>query len=286
MKRILKKVLVLTIILVTVMGSLSACGDKKTSEKTEITVFAAKSLNGALDEIIAEYEKLNPNVKIVVSYDSSGTLMEQIRAGAECDVFFSAAQKQMNTLSEESLIVEESRVDVVNNQVCVVTYKDSDTKVTGLMDIGNAKSIALADGSVPVGRYTRVAMVNSGILAGYEEEGAKDPSEIKTEYIAKKLGDKEINECANVGAVKLAVAEKTNEVGTVYYSDIYGYEDKLLVLEIISYELTGDVKYPAAVVKNEKQTEEMKRVSEDFVKYLKSDDAKKIFDKYHFDTDL
>ena len=129
-------------------------------EATTVTVFAAKSLNTVMEELIAEYNKTQPNVSIVGSYDSSGTLMTQIEEGAACDVFFSAAQKQMDQLQDEDgLAVDGTRHNVVNNQVCVVTWKGSGTEVTGLSDIGKAKSIALADGSVPVGKYTRQAMV-------------------------------------------------------------------------------------------------------------------------------
>ena len=134
-------------------------------EATTVTVFAAKSLNTVMEELIAEYNKTQPNVSIVGSYDSSGTLMTQIEEGAACDVFFSAAQKQMDQLQDEDgLAVDGTRHNVVNNQVCVVTWKGSGTEVNGLSDIGKAKSIALADGSAPVGKYTRQAMVNAGML--------------------------------------------------------------------------------------------------------------------------
>ena len=118
-------------------------------EDTTVTLFAAKSLNGVLEELIAEYNKTQPNVKIVGSYDSSGTLMTQIEEGAVCDIFFSAAQKQMDQLQQEDNLIEDgTRYNVVNNQVCVVTYNGSNTKVTGLSDIGNAdrkqESIQLA----------------------------------------------------------------------------------------------------------------------------------------------
>ena len=187
-------------------------------EATTVTVFAAKSLNMVMEELIAEYNKTQPNVSIVGSYDSSGTLMTQIEEGAACDVFFSAAQKQMDQLQDEDgLAVDGTRHNVVNNQVCVVTWKGSGTEVTGLSDIGKAKSIALADGSVPVGKYTRQAMVNAGMLNKVD-----DVSQITTSEIQEALGGVEINECANVGAVTAAVAEGSNEVGTVYYSSVQG----------------------------------------------------------------
>ena len=162
-------------------------------EATTVTVFAAKSLNTVMEELIAEYNKTQPNVSIVGSYDSSGTLMTQIEEGAACDVFFSAAQKQMDQLQDEDgLAVDGTRHNVVNNQVCVVTWKGSGTEVTGLSDIGKAKSIAFADGSVPVGKYTRQAMVNAGmknLAAGANpivlRRGMKKATECAVEAIAK-----------------------------------------------------------------------------------------------------
>ena len=98
-----------------------------------------------METLISEYNKTQPNVKLVGSYDSSGTLMTQIEEGASCDVFFSAAAKQMDQLEEENLLVEGTRHNIVNNQVCVVTYEGSNTEVTGLEDLNKASSIALAD---------------------------------------------------------------------------------------------------------------------------------------------
>ena len=252
--------------------------------KTEITLFAAKSLNKVLDEsIIPAYNEIQPNVKITPSYDSSGTLMTQIEEGASCDVFFSAAQKQMNELEEKGLVVEGTRYDIVNNQVCVVTYEGSDTKVTGLEDIMNAGSLALADGSVPVGRYTRQAMAAAGMIEAPEDN---DVSAITTREISDALGGLEINECANVGAVTAAVAEGANEVGTVYYSDTYGLEDKLIILEKVPYELTGNVIYPAAQIVNEDADDTAKAAAADFTAFLISDTAKEIFESYGFDTNV
>ena len=251
-------------------------------EATTVTVLAARRLNTVMEELIAEYNKTQPNVAIVGSYDSSGTLMTQIEEGAACDVFFSAAQKQMDQLQDEDgLAVDGTRHKVVNNQVCVVTWKGSGTEVTGLSDIGKAKSIALADGSVPVGKYTRQAMVNAGMLNKVD-----DVSQITTSEIQEALGGVEINECANVGAVTAAVAEGSNEVGTVYYSDTYGFEDRLQILEVVPYELTGNVIYPVAQIINKEADELEQSAAEDFINFLTSDDAKTILQKYYFDTDV
>ena len=256
--------------------------DSEQFESTQITVFAAASLENALNEVIEKYNETQPNVTIVPSYDSSGTLLAQIEEGAACDVFFSAAQKQMDTLqNDDQLVVDGTRHNVVNNQVVVITYKGSGTAVTGLENLKDAKSIALADGSVPVGKYTRQAMVNAGML-----DAVEDVSTIPTDVISQALGGVEINECGNVSAVKTQVAEGSNEVGTVYYSDTYGLEDKLEILQVISYDLTGNVIYPIAQVKNDEADELEQKAALDFVNFVKSDAAKAIFDSYYFDTNV
>ena len=100
-------------------------------EETEIQVFIAASLNTVMQEVAAAFNEQYPNVKITYNADSSGTLLTQIEEGYACDVFFSAAQKQMNKLEQEDgLVVEGTRANVVNNQVVVVTRKDSGTTVT------------------------------------------------------------------------------------------------------------------------------------------------------------
>ena len=251
-------------------------------DDTQITVFAAASLENALNEVIEKYNETQPNVKVVPSYDSSGTLLAQIEEGAACDVFFSAAQKQMDTLqNDDQLVVDGTRHNVVNNQVVVITYKGSGTAVTGLENLKEAMSIAMADGSVPVGKYTRQAMVNAGML-----EAVDDVSTIPTDVISQALGGVEINECGNVSAVKTQVAEGSNEVGTVYYSDTYGLEDKLDILQVISYDMTGNVIYPIAQVKNDEADELEQKAALDFVNFVKSDAAKAIFDSFYFDTNV
>ena len=272
----------------TMACSLAACGGSSAStapaEETEIQVFIAASLNTVMQEVAAAYNKQHPEVKITYNADSSGTLLTQIEEGYACDVFFSAAQKQMDKLEkEDKLVVEGTRANVVNNQVVVVSRKDSGTKVTGLADIANAASIALADGSVPVGRYTRVAMINSGLLQGYDVDAAAD---ISTQQVSDALGGVEISEQGNVSKVLAAVVEASCEVGTTYFSDTYGYEDELDVLETISYDLTGDVIYPIAQVVNEEADDAEKAAAADFVKFVAGDEAKAIFEAYYFDTNV
>mgnify|MGYP001103280954 CR=1 FL=1 len=250
-------------------------------EETEIQVFIAASLNTVMEELAEIYNEDHPNVKITYNPDSSGTLLTQIQEGYECDIFFSAAQKQMDDLEADGLMVEGTRADVVNNQVVVVTLKDSGTKVTGLENLGDAESIALAGGSVPVGRYTRQALISLGILPETD-----DPASITTEEISEALGGVEISEQDNVSKVLSAVVEGSCEVGTTYYSDTYGYEEDLQILQTVSYDLTGNVIYPIARVVNEEADDAQTAAAEDFLAFILSDEAKEIFESYYFDTDV
>lgn len=256
-------------------------GESSGEEETEIQVFIAASLNTVMTELAEKYNEDHPNVKITFNADSSGTLLTQIQEGYECDIFFSAAQKQMDDLEADGLMVEGTRADVVNNQVVVVTLKDSGTKVTGLENLGDAESIALAGGSVPVGRYTRQALINLGVLPGTD-----DPAAVTTEEVSEALGGVEISEQDNVSKVLTAVVEGSGEVGTTYYSDTYGYEDDLEILETVSYDLTGNVIYPIARVVNEEADDAQTAAAEDFLEYVLSDEAKEVFEAYYFDTNV
>lgn len=250
-------------------------------EETEIQVFIAASLNTVMTELADMYNEDHPNVKITFNPDSSGTLLTQIQEGYECDIFFSAAQKQMDDLEADGLMVEGTRANVVNNQVVVVTLKDSGTQVTGLEDIGKAESIALAGGSVPVGRYTRQALINLGMLPETD-----DPASITTQEISDALGGVEISEQDNVSKVLTAVVEGSCEAGTTYYSDTYGFEDQLDILQTVSYDLTGNVIYPIARVVNEEADDAQNQAADDFLAFILSDEAKEVFESYYFDTNV
>lgn len=255
--------------------------DPEKQEETEIHVFIAASLNTAMTELADIYGETHPEVKIIYNADSSGTLAAQIQEGYECDIFFSAAQKQMDQLEEAGLVREGSRANVVNNQLVVVTRKDSQTKAEGLETLKEAQSIAMAGGSVPAGRYTRKALVNLGILEPVEDEAA-----ITTKQVSEALGGVEISEQDNVSKVLAAVAEGSCEVGTTYYSDIYGYEEELDILETVDYGLTGDVIYPAARVVNEEANDAQNRAADAFLEFIRSERAKEVWKSYYFDVDV
>lgn len=262
-------------------GSGGQAEDNGDAEETEIQVFIAASLNTVMTELAEMYHEEHPEVKITYNPDSSGTLLTQIREGYECDIFFSAAQKQMDDLEADGLVEAGTRADVVNNQVVVVARKDSGTSVTGLENIGDAESIALAGGSVPAGRYTRQALINMGMLPETD-----DPASITTEQVSEALGGVEISEQDNVSKVLAAVVEGSCEVGTTYYSDTYGYEDDLDILQTVSYDLTGNVTYPIARVVNEEADEAQSAAADDFLAFILSDEAGAVFESYYFDTDV
>lgn len=180
----------------------------------------------------------------------------------------------MNTLKEDGLVVEGTDKDLLENEVVVIAGKDNGTEVTGLADMNKAESIAIADGSVPAGKYTRQAMVNAGIL-----EAVEDVSAITTQDIMDQLGT-EVNECSNVSKVKEAVKEGSCEVGTVYYTDAYSVIEDVDILEHVSKELTGDIIYPAARVVNEEADELQAQAADDFYEFIQSPEAMEIFEKY------
>lgn len=288
----MKKKLLVIALAFALMFAMTACGGNsgeseeaadtaETTETTTVNVFAAASLSTVMADFEASFEEANPGVDIVVNADSSGALLTQIQEGAPCDVFFSAAQKQMDTLEEEGMVVDGTRTNVVNNQLVVVTQPDSETAVTGLADIANAKSIALADGSVPVGKYTRQAMIALGLLAEVD-----DPATITTQDVSDQLGGVEISEQGNVSKVLAAVEEASCEVGTTYLSDTVGHEDAVKILEVVPYDVTGNIIYPVAQIANPDADDAESAAAADFIAYITNDDAKALYQQYGFDTDV
>jgi len=246
-------------------------------EAADVQLFIAASLESAFQEIIPLYNATQPNVKITYNADSSGTLLTQVQEGFACDIFFSAATSQVKTLEEEGYMIAGTRVDLLANKLVLITLKGSGTAVTGFADLSKAKSIALADGSVPAGKYTRQLLINLGVL-----DGAKAAADYTTAEVAAALGGVEINECGNVSKVKEAVKEGSNEVGSVYYSDAYSVKDDVDILEIADTSLTGDIIYPVCRVNNAQATAAETTAADDFLAFLQTDAVKAIFEKYMF----
>ena len=236
-------------------GTDAAAVSKK--QPVELQVFIAASLSPAMQEIAQHYMESNPDVKITFNADSSGKLQTQIEEGYDCDLFFSAGQKQMDALEQEGLLEDETRVN------------------------SKAGSIAMADGSVPAGRYTRAALQNLGIL-----ESGRDPGSFTTREVSEALGGVTISEQSNVSKVLIAVLEGSCETGTTYLTDMHGYEDELQILEQVPDSLTGDIVYPAALVSGSADSAQAKQsAAKDFLQYLCSDEAGDVFTEYGFDMD-
>ena len=247
----------------------------------EIQVFIAASLENAFQDIIALYHDSQPNVTVTYSADSSGTLLNQIQEGFECDIFFSAGARQINDLEADGLAIEGTRVDLLQNKVALITYKGSGTSVTTLSELGNAASVALAGSSVPVGQYTRTALQALGIL-----DDSKDAADFTAEEVSQALGGVEINETANVSATLNAVAEGSNEVGTVYYSDAYSRIDDVEVIELVDTSLTGSIVYPMSRVVNAEADQAQTAAADDFYAFLQTDAVMDIFERYLFVSNL
>ena len=247
---------------------------KAASDPSAINVFAAASLKNAMDEIIAEYNRANPDVKISLNTDSSGKLQTQIEEGFACDIFFSAGKKQMEKLKEEGHIKDGTDADLLHNKLCIVAPKDSDTKVTGIANIKDAKSISIGESSVPAGAYAREALSKAYPDLGITKESTG--AELKD-----KLG-MDIIENSNVTKTLLSVVDGFGEVGFVYLTDTYGNED-VKVIEKVDESLTGKITYPIARVNNDEADEKISAEADKFYDYLKSDSAKKVFEKYLYE---
>ncbi|RHU88221.1 molybdate ABC transporter substrate-binding protein [Ruminococcus sp. OM08-7] len=234
-----------------------------TDLKGEVNTFIAASLSNAMEEIQKDFNETYPDVAILYNADSSGTLQTQIEEGARCDIFFSAADKQMNALVDEDLAKKDTVEDILENKVVLIKPKDGETKVTGFENITDAANIALAGDSVPVGQYAREIFDNLGI----------------TDEVNKM----EINEGKNVSEVLAAVSEGSNEIGIVYATDAASVADKVdVIAEAPADALKTPVLYPVGLIEDKEASEDDTAAAEAFLEYIKSDDAMKVFEKYGF----
>ena len=234
-----------------------------TDLKGEVNTFIAASLSNAMEEIQKDFNETYPDVEILYNADSSGTLQTQIEEGARCDIFFSAADKQMDALVDEDLAKKDTVEDILENKVVLIKPKDGETKVTGFENITDAANIALAGDSVPVGQYAREIFDNLGI----------------TDEVNKM----EINEGKNVSEVLAAVSEGSNEIGIVYATDAASVADKVdVIAEAPADALKTPVRHPVGLIEDKEASEDDTAAAEAFLEYIKSDDAMKVFEKYGF----
>lgn len=252
--RYLKMMLMAGIISMTFTG----CGgvtNQQTSdtENVELLISAAASLKESMEEIKSIYEAEHQNVTLTFSFGGSGALQQQIEQGAPADVFISAAEKQMNALEKEGLIVKDSRVDLLENKVVLITPSDQ-TSVMSFEDVITDKvgQIGLGEpGSVPVGQYAEEIFTSLGIL-----------EEVK----AKAVYGKDVKEV-------LSWVETGNvDAGVVYATDARQSSNINVVCEAPEESYQSAI-YPVAVIKDSKHQEE----AEMFIQFLGSNGAREIF---------
>jgi len=223
-------------------------------------VAAAASLKNAYEEeLIPMFQDKYPGVTVKGTYDSSGKLQTQIEEGLEADVFMSAAPKQMTALDGEGLIVSDTITNLLENKIVLIVPSDSDSGFTRFEDIEKAESIALGDpASVPVGQYSEEALTSLGIWD--------------------KIQDK-VSFGTNVTEVLNQVAAASADAGIVYATDAASMADQVkVVAEAPEGSLAKKVIYPVAVVKDTANAE----AAGNFVEFLKTDEAMKVFESYGF----
>lgn len=223
------------------------------AKPVDVYVFIAASLKNTMEKVKENYESTHPGVTIIYNADSSGTLQKQIEEGAQCDIFFSAAPKQMNALKDGGLVEEGSDTNLLVNKVVLIKPKGEKTAVTGFENITAASSLALAGEDVPVGQYARKLFTKMGIL----------------DQVMKM----EINEGTNVTAVLTAVAEGSNEVGVVYATDAASMPEKVEIIAEADKTKIDPAVYPVGLIKDKEASEDQKKAAAEFKKYLTSDDS-------------
>lgn len=279
MKKRSKAIATLLALAVSMTACLTGCGRTNTdtnadaSEKTELVVFAAASMTETLNQIKTDYEAQHKDITLTYNFDSSGTLKTQIQEGAICDVFISAAQKQMdqldaskdNTANPEQLdfINSDSRMDLLENKVVLVVPENNPENINSFDDLKSKLEsgdvlLAMGNSDVPVGQYTQKILQYWGL----DEKALADAGEIT-------YG-------SNVKEVTTQVSEGSADCGVVYYTD--AYSAGLKIVGEATEEMCGKTIYPAAVMKNSEHPEQ----AQEFLAYLSSDAAAKVFEKVGF----
>ena len=228
-----------------------------TSEQTEVVVFAAASLESALTQIAQTYEAQHEDVKLTFTFDSSGTLKTQIEEGAVCDLFLSAAQKQMNQLDCQDttgantdgldFVYSDTRIDLLENQVVLAVPPENPGKINSFTDLAAGDYLlCIGNDDVPVGAYS-LEILN---YLGYSLDQLEDQG--KVTY------------ASNVSEVARQVKEGVVDAGMVYATDASTYG--LNVVDAATPEMCQQVIYPAAVMKSGQA--DSYDAAEDFLTYL------------------
>ncbi len=251
----------------------AAASSEAVGESVELIVFAAASLTETLNAIAETYSADHPGVTFRFNFDSSGTLKTQIQEGADCDLFISAGQKQMNQLditasadvNTEGLdfVDSDTRVDLLENKVVLCVPEGNDKGIDSFDDLAEhlkAQDILFCMGNsdVPVGQYTQK------ILAYYDlDEEALAAAGV-------------ITYGSNVKEVTTQISEASVDAGVVYCTD--AYSAGLTPVDEATKEMCGQVIYPAAVLKNAPNADAAKA----FLAYLQSTEAANVFAKVGF----
>lgn len=243
------------------------------ADPVELIVFAAASMTETLNQIAEMYKAVAPNVTLTYNFDSSGTLKTQIQEGAECDLFISAGQKQMNQLDitadpevntdKLDFVLEGTRINLLENRVtlCVPEGNPKDIKsFDDLADKLKAGSVLMAMGNsdVPVGQYTQKILAFYGLDEGKLAKGGV------------------ITYGTNVKEVTTQVTEASVDCGVVYCTD--AFSAGLTPVDYATKEMCGQVIYPAAVLNISRNQEAAK----EFLAYLQTEDAMKVFEAVGF----
>lgn len=243
------------------------------AEPVELIVFAAASMTETMNQIAELYKAKAPNVTLTYNFDSSGTLKTQIQEGAECDLFISAGQKQMNQLDitadpevntdKLDFVLEGTRINLLENRVTLCVPEGNPKDIKSFDDLAEklkAGSVLMAMGNsdVPVGQYTQKILAFYGLD---EEKLAKDGV---------------ITYGTNVKEVTTQVTEASVDCGVVYCTD--AFSAGLTPVDYATKEMCGQVIYPAAVLKVSKNQEAAK----EFLAYLQTDEAMKAFEAVGF----
>lgn len=255
----MRKIFALLMALIMALG-LASCGEKQV-KKTELIVFAAASMTETLTEIETGYEEAHRDIDLVFTFDSSGTLKTQIEEGAACDLFISAAPKQMNALEELDMVDKDTRIDLLENKVALCTAAGNPAGINSYDDLAAALKegtvlLAMGDADVPVGQYTQKIFAFYGI-----DEAA----------VANKL-----TYGSNVKAVTTAVTEATADCGIIYATD--AFSAGLTPVDTATAEMCGQVIYPAAVLSGTEHREE----AQAFLDYLTGAEASAVFKEVGF----
>ena len=228
-----------------------------TSEQTEVVVFAAASLESALTQIAQTYEAQHEDVKLTFTFDSSGTLKTQIEEGAVCDLFLSAAQKQMNQLDSQDttgantdgldFVYSDTRIDLLENQVVLAVPPENPGKINSFTDLASGDDLlCIGNDDVPVGAYSLEILD----YLGYSLDPLEDQG--KVTY------------ASNVSEVARQVQEGVVDAGMVYATDASTYG--LNVVDAATPDMCQQVIYPAAVMKSGEA--DSYDAAEEFLTYL------------------